>query len=60
MGARHAGKLRLAAAVAPMFGVHVSTIDRMVNCYWMTGSTKDRPRPGQRRVITANQDHYIV
>lgn len=46
--------------VAARFGVHVSTIDRLVNRFRATGSTRDRPRPGQRRVTTANQDRYIV
>lgn len=46
--------------VAARFGVHVSTIDRLVNRFRVTGSSKDRPRPGQRRVTTANQDRYIV
>ena len=34
------------------FGVHRTTIARLWDHFTTTGSTDDRPRPGQRRVMT--------
>jgi transposase len=44
---------------AAVFGVHCSTIARLIQRYHTTGSTRDRPRPGQPRVTTARQDRSI-
>ncbi|KAK7880133.1 hypothetical protein WMY93_033200 [Mugilogobius chulae] len=40
-----------------VFGVHRSTISRLVEQYQATGSSSDRPRTGRPRVTTAAQDH---
>lgn len=37
-----------------------TTILRLNTRFTQTGSTRDRPRPGQRRVTTARQDRQIV
>ena len=47
------------AAVARHFGVARSTVNRLRKRHYQTGSTRDRPRPGQPRVTTAAQDRYI-
>ena len=47
------------AAVVRHFGVARSTINRLRRRHNQTGSTRDRPRPGQPRVTTAAQDRYI-
>ncbi len=44
---------------ARRFNVHVSTISRLNQRFLVTGSTKDRPRPGQPRVTTQRQDVFI-
>ena len=45
--------------VARRLGVHRTTIPRLWNRFNTTGSTDDRPRPGQRRAMTPRQDRYI-
>ena len=45
--------------VARRLGVHRTTIARLWNRFNTTGSTDDRPRPGQRRATTPRQDRYI-
>ncbi len=45
--------------VAHLFGVSPSTVSRLLRRYQDTGATRDRPRPGQRRVTTRAQDRYI-
>lgn len=45
--------------VANLYGVHRSTISRLHQRYRATGTVRDRPRPGQRRVTTARQDVNI-
>lgn len=37
-----------------------TTISRLHQRFLQTGSTRDRPRPGQQRVTTARQDRHIV
>ena len=39
--------------------MHRTTIARLWNRFNTTGSTDDRPRPGQRRATTSCQDRYI-
>ena len=39
--------------------MHRTTIARLWNRFNTTGSTDDRPRPGQRRATTPHQDRYI-
>ena len=46
-------------AVARHFNVAKSTVLRLVRRLEETGSTRDRPRPGQPRVTTPNQDRRI-
>ena len=45
--------------VARRLGVHRTTIARLWNRFTTTGSTDDRPRPGQRQAMTPRQDRYI-
>ena len=45
--------------VARRLGVHRTTIARLLSRFNTTGSTGDRPRPGQRRATTPRQDRYI-
>lgn len=45
--------------VANRFGVHRSTIFRLHQRYRTTGTVRDRPRPGPRRVTSARQDVNI-
>ena len=45
--------------VARRLRVHRTTIARLWNRFTTTGSTEDRPQPGQRRVMTPRQDRYI-
>ena len=45
--------------VARRLGVHRTTIARLWSRLNTTGSTDDRPRPGQRRATTPRQDRYI-
>ncbi|KAJ8347227.1 hypothetical protein SKAU_G00286280 [Synaphobranchus kaupii] len=45
--------------VARRFRVAPSTISRLQRRFQDTGVTRDRPRPGQPRVITRAQDRYI-
>ena len=45
--------------VANAFRVHLSTVYRLQARFQATGSTRDRPRPGQPRVTTARQDRHI-
>ena len=42
------------------FGHHHSTITRLSRGYEQPGTTRDRPRPAQRRVTTPRQDRHIV
>lgn len=49
-----------ARQVANAFNVHISTIYRLQHRVMVTGTTADRPRPGQPRVTTARQDRHIV
>ena len=44
--------------VARRLGVHRTTIARLWNHFNTTGSTDDRPRPGQLRATTPRQDRY--
>ena len=44
------------SAVARHFNCHRSTITRLERRLLLTGSVKDRPRPGQRPVTTRRQD----
>ena len=46
--------------VARHFGVHVSTIERLVRRLRETGRLADRPRSGRPRVTSRRQDRYIV
>ena len=46
--------------VAMAFGVHISTIDRLITRFRMTNSTGDRPRSGRPRVTNARADWHIV
>ena len=48
-----------AGRVAQRFGVHPATISRLRSRLEATGSTDDRPRPGQPRVTTAATDRRI-
>ena len=45
--------------VAQQFGVHESTISRLVQCLRATGRLTDRPRSGRPRVTTQRQDRRI-
>ena len=45
--------------VAQQFGVHESTILRLVQCLRATGRLTDRPRSGRPRVTTQRQDRRI-
>ena len=45
--------------VARRLNCHPSTISRLQQRLRLTGSTIDRPRPGQPRVTTPRQDGYI-
>ena len=45
--------------LARQFNVSQSTISRLRQRYALTGSTKDRPRPGAPRVTTRRQDNVI-
>ena len=44
---------------AKSFSVHQTSVYRLFRIYVITGSTNDRPRPGQPRVSTRRQDNYI-
>lgn len=46
-------------AIARHFNCHQSTIVRLVERVRVTGSTRDRQRPGPQRVTTQAQDRYI-
>jgi len=46
--------------VAGAFGVHRTTISRLRDKFANTGSVKDRPRPGQPRKSTAQDDRSIT
>ena len=45
--------------LARQFNVSQSTISRLSRKFAVTGSTKDRPRPGAPRVTTRRQDNFI-
>ena len=45
--------------VVAHFLVNRATVQRLHNRYVQTGSTRDRPRPGQPRVTTQVQDRHI-
>ena len=45
--------------VAQHFNCHHSTISRLLTRFRLSGTTKDRQRPGQPRVTTRRQDLYI-
>ena len=45
--------------LARQFNVSQSTISRLSRKLAVTGSTKDRPRPGASRVTTRRQDNFI-
>ena len=45
--------------IAQQFGVHESTISRLVQCLRATGRLTDRPRSGRSRVTTQRQDRHI-
>jgi len=47
------------AEVARRFNVTDSTISRLVTCVNVTGTTADRPHPGQPRITSVRQDNYI-
>ena len=50
---------RLQRDVAQQFGVHESTISRLVQRLRATGRLTDRPRSGRPRVMTQHQDRRI-
>ena len=45
--------------VAQRFGVHQTTINRLVGCLRITRTTDDQPRSGRPRVTSHIQDRYI-
>ena len=45
--------------LARQFNVSQSTISRLSRKFAVTGSTKDRPRPGAPLVTTRRQDNFI-
>ena len=47
------------SAVARTFGVHRSTITRLVRRYRQTGTVNDRPRTGRPRATTLRQDRTM-
>jgi transposase len=44
---------------ARRFSVHQSTISSLQRRFLNTGNVADRPRPGQKSVVTQRQDIYI-
>ena len=46
--------------IAEYFGVHVSTVQRIIALYNSTGDVKERARSGRPRITTRAQDHYIT
>ena len=48
------------STVARVFGVHVTTINRLVMRFMMTNSSADRPRSGRPRVTNAREDRLIA
>ena len=46
--------------VAAHFGVHIRTIERLVQRLRVTGRVNDRPRSGRPRVTTPRQDRFMT
>ena len=46
--------------VAQHFGCSCQTIHNLNTRFAITDSIRDRPRPGQRRVTSQHDDHYIM
>ena len=49
-----------AANAARQFGVHKSTVNRLLVRFNETGDVKDRPRSGRNRVTTRQEDNFVT